>query len=149
MDTVFSLNARGGLGAVQAVTIPRGLGPQFTQDRALPLPLPVPTMSAESRGAAAAQAAAAVPSTYTGPLADRSLLGEPMAVWLGMIGLLIALGWFSSRPSTLGGANPAYIKIGGYNFLAVGVSAAVFVVLLKVLANKFPTPGFTDFANAL
>jgi len=149
MDTVFATNARGGLGAVQATTIPRGLGPQFTQDRALPLPIPVPTLSAETRGAQAAQAAAVQPGAYVGPYADKNLLGEPFAVWLGMIGLLVLLGWFSSRPSTLGGANPAYIKIGGYNVLAVGISAAVFILLLKVLANRFPTPGFTDFANAL
>jgi hypothetical protein len=86
---------------------------------------------------------------YVGPLSGNQFAGEPFAVWVGMLALLWLLAWFSSRPDSLGGANPAFIKIGGYNFLAVGVTSAVFIILLKVIANKTKFPGFVEFANAL
>lgn len=98
---------------------------------------------------AAVGATVADQSAYIGPGADRSFVGEPFAVWVGMLALLWLLGWFASKPDTLGGANPAFLKIGGYNFLAVGVTAAVFIVMLKVIANKTNFPGFVEFANAL
>lgn len=88
-------------------------------------------------------------AAYTGPYAGSQIVGEPFAVWVGMLALLWLLAWFSSRPDSLGGANPAFIKIGGYNFLTIGVSSAVFIILLKVIANKTRFPGFFEFANAL
>jgi hypothetical protein len=87
--------------------------------------------------------------SYVGPLSGNQYGGEPFAVWVGMLALLWLLAWFSSRPDSLGGANPAFIKVGGYNFLTIGVSSAVFIILLKVIANKTKFPGFLEFANAL
>ena len=84
---------------------------------------------------------------YSGPFAGSSFLGQPFAVWLGMILILVLLKFLSESPKT--SINPAKIEIGGYNFIAVGVSAAVFTMLLKIIFNKFPVPGITQFANAL
>ena len=98
-------------------------------------------------GGAAAAARSGGP--YSGPYADKTIIGEPFAVWIGMFALLAMLGWFSNHGDTLGGANPGYIKVGGYNFLAVGVSSVLFIALLKILSNRFPFPGVTEFANAL
>lgn len=96
-----------------------------------------------------AAAASTGTGPYVGPGSSRQFAGEPFAVWVGMLALLWLLGWFAGKPDTLGGANPAFIKVGGYNFLAVGVTAAVFIALLKVVANKTNFPGFVEFANAL
>lgn len=87
------------------------------------------------------------PAGYTGPFAGASLLGQPFAVWLGMILVLVLLKVLSESPKTA--INPAKVEIGGYNFISIGVSAAVFVMLLKILFNRFPVPGLTQFANAL
>ena len=110
-----------------------------------------PASSGSRRVASASEGSSPTASraVYVGPYADRKALGEPFAVWLGMVGLLVLLGWFSNHDETLGGVSPAHVKIGGYNFLAVGVTAAVFIALLKILANKYPFPGFTEFSNAL
>lgn len=84
---------------------------------------------------------------YNGPYADKSFFGEPFAVWLGMILLLVGLRFFASRSGAIGEA--AHIRIGGYNFLAVGVTSAVFIALLKVIFNRVRVPGVTEFANSL
>lgn len=85
--------------------------------------------------------------TYTGPYANRSFIGEPFAVWLGLILLLVGLRFFTQRSGVLG--EVAHLRIGGYNFLAIGVSSAVFIALLKVVFNRFRVPGVTEFSNAL
>lgn len=86
---------------------------------------------------------------YTGPLSQYSALGQPAAVWIGGIAFLGLLSWFSMQKNTLGGANPAHIRIGGYNFLAVGTIAAIYIILFKMVFNRWRVPGFTEFANAL
>jgi hypothetical protein len=106
------------------------------------LTIPMSTLSMKAAASSPTQAA-----QYSGPLASTSFLGEPFAVWLGLVILLIALKFFSERPKS--DLNPAFIRIGGYNFLAVGVTAAVFFALLKVIFNKVPVPGVTQFANAI
>lgn len=110
----------------------------------------IPTAMYDSTADAGTGVSPAIqPGPYNGPFAGKSFAGEPFAVWLGFIVLLIALKVFSERPSTLGGANPAYLKIGGYNIMAVGLAAAVFVILMKAIFNKIRVPGLTEFANAL
>src|SRR5579875_1189716 len=69
--------------------------------------------------------------TYTGPLSSKSYLGEPFAVWLGLILFLVGLRFFTHRTGRLG--EVAHMRIGGYNFLAVGVSAAIFFALVKII----------------
>lgn len=86
-------------------------------------------------------------SGYSGPLASSSFFGEPFAVWLGAILVLFLLKFLSESPKT--SINPAKIEIGGYNFLAIGVTSAVFTILFKVLFNQIQVPGVTEFANAL
>lgn len=73
--------------------------------------------------------------------------GEPAAVWITLVILLILLKILSERPESK--INPAYIKIGGYNFLAVGLGAAVFIILMKVMAVYLPIPGLKTFSAAL
>jgi hypothetical protein len=43
--------------------------------------------------------------------------------------------------------DPAHVHIGGYNLLAVGVTAVVFIVMFKVLFNRWHVPGLTELAN--
>ena len=63
-------------------------------------------------------------ASYSGPFASQKFFGEPIAFWLGLILLLFGLKFLSERvPAS--GLNPADIKIGGYNFLAVGVCVRV------------------------
>ncbi len=100
----------------------------------------------------------AVPSTADDASVDTvngNFLGEPIAVWLGFIILLILLKVLSQTPGVkvLGeNVNPAYIRIGGYNVLAITVSAAVGFIALKLLANSRigkALPGFPSFVNAI
>lgn len=152
--TVYSLPANGqyGNGLVgRVINAGDFLGPEFYRFGNDLMLSSVPTSMYESTaetGISPADAAAQA-GPYHGPFADKMVAGEPFAVWLGFIVLLIALKVFSERPSTLGGANPAYIRIGGYNILAVGLAAAVFVILMKAIFNKIRVPGLTEFANAL
>lgn len=121
----------GGVGSIRGSTIPGNSNP-----------------GAETSGASAAANA----GTYSGPLAARSFVGEPFAVWLGMILILVLLKFLTEHPSAkiLGhNVNPAHIRIGGYNFLAIGVSASIFLVMFKVLVNRYKVPGLTEFGNAL
>lgn len=143
----------GGIGGMTPVYSGLGSGASGGGVKLSPSLSPFLAMSSFRKALPAPAAGASVTDTgtgaYIGPGAARSFVGEPFAVWVGMLALLWLLGWFASKPDTLGGANPAFIKIGGYNFLAVGVTAAVFIVLLKVIANKTNFPGFVEFANAL
>lgn len=78
---------------------------------------------------------------------NSQFIGEPLGVWIGGIILLFVLKFLSERKeSTL---NPAYIKIGGYNVLAITLSAMIGIILLKVIFNRFQVPGVTQFANSL
>lgn len=131
----------GEMTVLQQITKPTNLGPQL-RTGATPGNAP-----AQMAGNAAMDSGAG--TLYTGPLSKYSALGQPFAVWLGMIALLAVLSWFSMQKSTLGGADPAHVRIGGYNFLTVGVIAAVFISLLKIVFNRFPVPGFTEFSNSL
>lgn len=74
-------------------------------------------------------------------------VGEPLGVWVGAIILLFVLKFLSERKDSK--LNPAYIKIGGYNVLAITLSAMIGIILLKVIFNKFQVPGVTQFANTL
>jgi hypothetical protein len=97
---------------------------------------------------ATADPTASVPAgTYSGPYSTKQFLGEPFAVFLGMVLLLFLLKFFSERSGILG--VPSHVRIGGYNFLAVGISAAIFIVLMKIIFNAYKIPGLTEFTNAL
>lgn len=120
----------------------RGVGPQFNATPGLALPAPPGYGGTDPDSPPPA-------GTYSGPFAGSSVAGEPVAVWVGLLALLALLGWFSSRPDSLGGANPAYVKVGGYNLLTVTVSAAVGFFLLKLLFRKFPVPGVSEFVAVI
>ena len=94
--------------------------------------------------ASAAQTVTSSPASANG---GTSFAGEPLAVWIGFIFLLLIIKFFSERPKS--NLNPAHIKIGGLNILTIGVSAGIFIILMKVIFNHFKVYGFTDFANAL
>lgn len=130
-----------GMTPLQQMTNPLNLGPQ--------LRMGATPNNAPAQMAANAAMDSGAGTLYTGPLSQYSGLGQPFAVWLGMIALLGLLSWFSMQDKTLGGANPAHVRVGGYNFLTIGVIAAVFISLLKIVFNRFQVPGFTEFANSL
>jgi hypothetical protein len=86
---------------------------------------------------------------YTGPFATKSVGGEPFAVLIGAVLILLGIKWLSERPSTLGGANPAFIRIGGYNFLVIAFMVALASILWKVVALYTKrVPGVNEFAVA-
>lgn len=100
-----------------------------------------------SMGGSASQSAYTTTAATGGTSGPRPIFGEPLAVWIGFIFILLIIKFFSERPKT--NLNPAYIKIGGLNVLTIGASAAIFIILMKVIFNKVHVYGFTDFANAL
>lgn len=145
-NPVNAFPVSGEMNYANSATLTGPMGPQWDVLRNLNLPSSYPSMPAV---ADQADAGAGQGGPYTGPFAGRQFLGEPFAVWLGMIGALLLLGWFANSPKTLGGANPAHIRVGGYNFLTVGIIAAIFLAMFKVLFNRWQIPGLTEFANAL
>lgn len=94
-----------------------------------------------------ASASAQSAGVYSGPFAQYSFLNEPFAVWLGMVLVLMLLKFLSESPKT--SINPAKLEVGGYNWITIGVSAATFITLFKVIFNRVQIPGLTEFANAL
>lgn len=121
-----------GVGPIQGGTLPgRSVGGTPTTG---------PKPAASGKGGAGG-------SVYNGPLSGYSFLSEPFAVWLGLILVLFLFKFLSESPKT--SINPAKIEIGGYNWLAIGVSAATFIMIFKVAFNRVMVPGLTEFANAL
>ncbi len=144
-NPVYGFPISGEMTVTQQARKDLSLGPQFSIHNALGGGLmPVPVSYAQSNGGAGN-----ADTMYQGPFANYSALGQPAAVWIGAVALLGVLAYFSTRDNTLGGANPAHVRVGGYNFLTVGLISAVFFILLKAVFNRFPVPGFTEFANAL
>jgi hypothetical protein len=86
---------------------------------------------------------------YSGPLSGSQFAGEPAAVWVGMLALLFVVGWYGRHVDTLGGEIPKDIRVGFYNWLTVGIMAATFFLLGKVVFTKYPIPGVTSFFQAL
>jgi hypothetical protein len=82
---------------------------------------------------------------YTGWGAGISFLGQPFAFYLGLIAFLFLLKWFGEHPNTP--IDPRHIHIGGYDMMAVGVSAIVFIVGAKLLLNRYPVMGLTQVIN--
>lgn len=128
----------GGIGPIRGATIPRsGMVSRG------------PSSAAPSNAPSNAPPAAA--PGYSGPGANISPLGEPFAVWLGMLLLLFLLKYLTEAPhiKILGkDVNPAFIRVGGYNWLTIGVCAATFTVVTKVIFNRVHIPGVTEFVNA-
>lgn len=92
-----------------------------------------------------AQSVAPAGSTSAAPTGGFG--GEPAAVWIVLIVLLVALKIFSEHPGSK--LNPAYIKVGGYNLMAIGLASATFFIAMKVIAFYVPVPGFKTFSAAL
>lgn len=112
--------------------------------------VPAGGMGARVEGAApGSSGSVAVAGPYSGPYANTQFVGEPFAVWIGMVFLLVLLGWYGNHKDTLSGVDPGFIKGGFYNLFTIGISASVFIAALKIFANRFPFPGVTEFANAL
>lgn len=87
---------------------------------------------------------AAVTAPFMG---GGNVVGEPVAVWLWLIVLLFVLKFFSERKNSP--LNPADIQIGGYNVIAIGLSAAVTFIVIKIAAAYAPLPGLKSFAAAI
>lgn len=129
---------------INAGTLPN-LPPGFSNDLRFRMPGAMPVLPTTSNGMTASPAAT---GPYSGPFAGRRVLGEPFAVWLGLVLVLVAWKWFSERKSTLGGANPAYIKIGGYNVMVIAIIAALSSIIWRLIATKTNVPGLKEFASA-
>lgn len=86
------------------------------------------------------------------PATGKLVVGEPAAVWVGLLILLVslkALSELKSREVFGEEVNPGYIKIAGYNVAAIGLVSVVFIIALKVLSAYLPFTSFKSFAAAI
>lgn len=77
-----------------------------------------------------------------------SAVGEtpsPITVLIGAIGLLLVLKVIGELSETA--IKPAHMSIGGYNILAVSVTAIVGIAILKLIFNRWQFPGITPLIN--
>lgn len=95
---------------------------------------------------AAQTTAAPSAATYSGPFAGTTLLGQPFAVFLGAVALLAAFK-FIGEHERVPSIRPAHMQIGGYNVLAVTITAMVGIVTAKLLSARWPIPGVAQFVN--
>ncbi|MHA2642968.1 MAG: hypothetical protein V2G41_10005 [bacterium JZ-2024 1] len=83
-------------------------------------------------------------NSQTGPsTTTQSEAGPPSAVTIliGLVVLLLILKFVGEHESTA--IKPAHISIGGYNLLAVGVTAVVFIALMKLIFMRYTVPGIS------
>lgn len=83
-------------------------------------------------------------ASYNGPLAGVSWLGEPFIWYLGLILLLFILKFLSEHEKIP--LNPEHLHIGGYDFMAVGVTSVLFIASFKLLMAKWPVAGLSNVA---
>ncbi len=68
--------------------------------------------------------------------ASSGFLGEPFAFWLVFVILLFVAKWVSEgREGKLLGT-VANVKVGGYNWVVIGISSVTFIILMKLLFNS-------------
>lgn len=64
-----------------------------------------------------------------------------------LVGIIVVAKYAGGKLAGL--ANVANPKVSLYSFLTVGVMAVLFIVLAKVLFNRFRVPGVTEVVNAV
>lgn len=81
------------------------------------------------------------------PLGQGALLEgqSPLTTFLVVLGFLLLLMWLASSYGEPG--NYSNLKASAYNVLFIGLTAAIFIPLLKVLAVKVPGPWTTYFLS--
>ena len=67
--------------------------------------------------------------------------------YLASIVLLIVILKFAMEHEK-SGMEPSFVGIGVYNFIAVGLMALLFIILAKLITNKWQVPGLTHIVNA-
>lgn len=106
------------------------------------------TLSSYLRGGGSDDAATPIVGVPTAidptlqPAPKTSILWDLAAIVLVIIALKFAVDHEKS------GIEPAFVGIGVYNWVAVGLMAMVFLVVAKTLANKYPVPGLSHIINA-
>lgn len=78
----------------------------------------------------------------TTPAPKHSILWDLAAVVLLLVLLKFAIEHEKS------GVDPAFVGIGVWNWVAVGLMAMTFLIIAKTLANKYSIPGLTHLINA-
>ena len=89
---------------------------------------------------------AAAPVGYVGPGYQMQFGGEPLGWFMGMALILLAVKWVEEHPSTNFEVRDVHISV--VSVAIIGISAKLFDVGLKYIANKYPTPGLTELANS-
>lgn len=92
------------------------------------------------------QVAAPAAFSSTGVNLSGTLWGQPLLMYIGMIVLLVGFKFLSEHPASE--LEPAHLHIGGYNVLAVTVTAIIGIVGLKMLMGIVPIPGLYQVVNA-
>lgn len=80
-------------------------------------------------------------------LTSGGLLGQPLAWWALLLGLLYAVRFAGTRLGS--GEEFKNLKVSVFNIVTVSLMAVVGIGFLKVLLNRFKVPGLTPFVNAV
>jgi hypothetical protein len=84
--------------------------------------------------------AAAVGNSTTAP--TPNYLWYLLAIFVILVILKIAVEHEKS------GMDVAFVGVSVYNWVAIGLMAALFLVVIKTILNKYPVSGFTQIFNA-
>jgi hypothetical protein len=74
--------------------------------------------------------------------------GKPLPFWIGLIIMLLAIGWLSQRFGTQG-EDFRSIKVSAYNTIIISLTAIVGIAALKALFTRHPVPGLTSLINSV
>lgn len=80
-------------------------------------------------------------------LTSGGLLGQPLAWWALLLGLLYAVRFAGTKLGS--GEEFKNLKVSVFNIVTVSLMAVVGIGFLKVLLNRFKVPGLTPFVNAV
>ena len=78
-------------------------------------------------------------------LPDESV--NPLWYLLAVFAFLVIARFATEHENS--GIDPKFMSIGIYNFLAVGIMATLFIVVEKIIINKWPVKGFQQLVNAV
>ena len=88
-----------------------------------------------------------VPNAGTGvtPTLSGTDTPSPVTVLIGMIILLVLLKFIGEHDKTA--IKPAHISIGGYNLLAVTITAMIGITLMKLVFIRWNVPGVSPLVK--
>ena len=81
------------------------------------------------------------------PAMHGTLAGEPVAWWLAIIGVIIAIKFFAEKGGD--GSQFANIKVGFWNLLTITLTAVIGLTFLKWVFGIYKVPGLSPIIEAV